>query len=407
MFQVLEFHDDSGISIGIIPASWYIEAKGESYWPPVKNPNTFVKALKLPQASWQRCRARILKSYDTYEEASKNLSKHELQSDVTSESEEETSQKHKRASKPPDRYSYGVKDKPSKLGDFPKLGLAPYSGTSRDVSNQIESPDISMPRSIEIEADGINNDCNVAAQSNPGDDYQNTESHFESRPQQTETTPTSTQNEYRKGSHNLLGFCCQLTNRFNEAPGSSTGLERHDLTEDFIQQHATPIELLRILVQDVKMIKTFLGNLDRKVTRLSNGEDLDKDRTEYTLPDQFNDLEAFLAFDKSIEKTDKDVKRKLTLCGGNSVGETVGRMLKRVMSDSLAKKFSLWGKRDNINFSKTNLYSIVKFIVLRKSSLGGDEKSIEHAVSEWFRHASDRANPKPKKSLQSPQPSPL
>lgn len=75
----------------------------------------------------------------------------------------------------------------------------------------------------------------------PGDDYQNTESHFESRPQQTETTPTSTQNEYRKGSHNLLGFCCQLTNRFNEAPGSSTGLERHDLTEDFIQQHATPI----------------------------------------------------------------------------------------------------------------------------------------------------------------------
>lgn len=55
------------------------------------------------------------------------------------------------------------------------------------------------------------------------------------------------------------------------------------------------------------MIKTFLGNLDRKVTRLSNGEDLDKDRTEYTLPDQFNDLEAFLAFDKSIEKTDKDV----------------------------------------------------------------------------------------------------
>ncbi|OXA49822.1 hypothetical protein Fcan01_15861 [Folsomia candida] len=416
MFQVLEFHDDSGISIGIIPASWYIEANGESYWPPVRNPNTFVKALKSPQDSWQRCRARILKSYSTCEEASKNLSKHELQSDVTSESDEESSQKHKRVSRPPERFSYGVKDKSSKLGDFPKLCLAPYSGTTNEDSNQIQSPD--SESNIEVNGNGASNGRNTSTPSDeiiyssgaqllPSDlnadgMIPNVENdNVESRLPQDETTPTCKKTKSQMLDRNQLLQPCQLTRRFNESPESSH-FDENDFNEDFTRQQATPIELLRSLVQDVKMIKTFMINLDKKVTRLSSGEGLDKGGTEFTLPDQFTDLEAFLAFDKSIENLDKDVKLKLMLCGGNSVGETVGRMLKKIMSDALAKNFSLWGKRDNINFSETNLYRVVKYIVLRKPSLGGDEKSIEHAVSEWFRHASDRANPRPKKSLQHP-----
>lgn len=40
--------------------------------------------------------------------------------------------------------------------------------------------------------------------------------------------------------------------------------------------------------------------------------------------------------------------------------ECVGRMLRKTLSDELATSFSLWGKKGNINFSATNLYSILK-----------------------------------------------
>ncbi|OXA40066.1 hypothetical protein Fcan01_25177 [Folsomia candida] len=238
--------------------------------------------------------------------------------------------KHKRVSRPPERFSYGVKNKSSKLGDFPKLCLAPYSGTTNEDRNQIQSPD--SESNIEVNANGTSNGRNTSTPSDeiiyssgaqllPSDlnadgMIPNVENdNVESRLPQDETIPTCKKSKSQMLDRNHLQPC-QLTRRFNESPGSSH-FDEHDFNEGFTRQQATPIELLRSLVQNVKMI-----NLDRKVTRLSTGEGLDKGGTEFTLPDQFTDLEAFLAFDKSIENhLDKDVKLKLMLCGGNSVGK--------------------------------------------------------------------------------------
>lgn len=63
MFLVLEFEDKAGKTIGIVPDTWLDEESGKYWWPPVKNPTTFVKSKKVPQQNWSKCVGRIIKKY--------------------------------------------------------------------------------------------------------------------------------------------------------------------------------------------------------------------------------------------------------------------------------------------------------------------------------------------------------
>jgi len=60
MFLVVEFKDDSGLTVGIIPESWYLASDQKCYWPPVTYPISFIKSCKKPQANWSLCGARLL-----------------------------------------------------------------------------------------------------------------------------------------------------------------------------------------------------------------------------------------------------------------------------------------------------------------------------------------------------------
>lgn len=114
----------------------------------------------------------------------------------------------------------------------------------------------------------------------------------------------------------------------------------------------------------------------------------------------------------------------VTLCGGDTVVEIVGRAMKKIMVDEVASKFSMKGQKGNENFSETKTWGIVKckspnfkyklflliwfteffyylFVdaVLSIQSLQPTEKKIEKAVSEWFRHSNGRLKDKLAKEI--------
>lgn len=53
-------------------------------------------------------------------------------------------------------------------------------------------------------------------------------------------------------------------------------------------------------------------------------------------------------------------KSEMQECGGDSVVEFVGRVMRKVMTDDLAIQFSLWGHKNNQNFSVTRTWIALK-----------------------------------------------
>lgn len=53
-------------------------------------------------------------------------------------------------------------------------------------------------------------------------------------------------------------------------------------------------------------------------------------------------------------------KRFLYLSGGSSVGDMMGRIMVKILSEELAIKFSLCGMKGNHNFSTTKVYGTMK-----------------------------------------------
>lgn len=51
---------------------------------------------------------------------------------------------------------------------------------------------------------------------------------------------------------------------------------------------------------------------------------------------------------------------KLKDCGGLSVTDAVGRMMKKIMSNELGTKISLKGMKNNFNFSSTQFIKCVR-----------------------------------------------
>ncbi|ODM88141.1 hypothetical protein Ocin01_18542 [Orchesella cincta] len=109
------------------------------------------------------------------------------------------------------------------------------------------------------------------------------------------------------------------------------------------------------------------------------------------IPHPFSTVADFQAFDTVLDDDKKEVlKCELLRCGGDTTVEFIGRVMKKLMTNEVGLKYSLWGFRNNINFSKTAAWEVVKDSALSFKRINSTEKAIEKSVSEWFRHSGDR-----------------
>ncbi|OXA55025.1 hypothetical protein Fcan01_10472 [Folsomia candida] len=105
----------------------------------------------------------------------------------------------------------------------------------------------------------------------------------------------------------------------------------------------------------------------------------------------FQSPEEFKEFDAALCDDDKlSLKRCLMRCGGADCGETIRRMLKKLMVDNVAKYVSLKGQKGNFNFSSTSTCSVVIGATPAAKNFSSTEAEAEEAISSWSEHAPDR-----------------
>ncbi|OXA65221.1 hypothetical protein Fcan01_00895 [Folsomia candida] len=138
------------------------------------------------------------------------------------------------------------------------------------------------------------------------------------------------------------------------------------------------------LIREVSMIKYTVNNIERKLDNLiaagSHQHSADNDQPSI-LQQPFQSLEEFKEFDAALCDDDKlSLKRCLMECGGADCGETIRRMLKKLMVDNVAKYVSLKGQKGNFNFSSTSTCSVIIGATLAAKNFSSTEAEVEKAI---------------------------
>ncbi|ODM87671.1 hypothetical protein Ocin01_19010 [Orchesella cincta] len=93
---------------------------------------------------------------------------------------------------------------------------------------------------------------------------------------------------------------------------------------------------------------------------------------------------------------------RVVRCGGDTTVEFIGRVMKKLMTNEVGLKYSLWGfPKQHKLFEDSSLGSSQRFgSVFQNGST--HRESDEKSVSEWFRHSGDRIKQQNNKLLIKP-----
>ncbi|CAL8089585.1 unnamed protein product [Orchesella dallaii] len=361
MFCIVEIDDEAGKSVEVVPNSWLTKADNnqnvQCCWPPVKNPTKLVTQLKEPEPNWSLYAARVLRKYETFQRARIALPRAQYTSDW---SEVDETPKRKRVS-------------------IPRRKVLPQQESSEEELSQqtrgLKTFPVHPPlllcdneeRQDDFDENGVTNneDCNLF-----GLDEIINAGHI-------------VQNEEASPSVNS----CEEKSQDNDAIGNDQNLATQD--------SAPILELLRKLVLDVAVIKRTVQNIDGRLQQLEKGVEPISgrvpDKHENLVLHPFKTLAEFQEFDDSMDKEKMEsLKVEILKCGGDSAVEFVGRALKKLLTNEVGLDYSLWGFKNNLNFSKTAVWAVLKEAALSIRRISPTEKTIEKAASEWFRHCGDR-----------------
>ncbi|ODM88918.1 hypothetical protein Ocin01_17765 [Orchesella cincta] len=391
MFCVCEVIDEGGKSVEVIPESWIFgkpdkEKRVKCFWPPVKNPAKYVSQRKKPEQDWKSYAARVLRKYDCYQNARQALPRAE---DTSDWSEPDATPKRKRVSV--SRRAAGRLEHDSSEDEFnhAKGGLKRLPEAPKFVCVQAGNDAVT---GFQINENESRNDLlfNIedvrevlSMNQEEGDDHSTT-LHRESQGISDSETMTSTHTSPSVG----LG---------SSGPNNEQNAD------------STVVDLLKKLVLDSGVIKRTLQNIEGRLEKL---ETYFEHRVQTSgqscvdsclIPHPFSTVADFQVFDTFLDDDKKEVlKRELLRCGGDTTVEFIGRAMKKLMTNEVGLKYSLWGFRNNINFSKTAAWEVVKDSALSFKRINSTEKAIEKSVSEWFRHSGDRIKQQNNKLLIKP-----
>uniref|UniRef100_A0A1Y1NDB3 DUF4806 domain-containing protein n=1 Tax=Photinus pyralis TaxID=7054 RepID=A0A1Y1NDB3_PHOPY len=345
-YVIVEFGDENG-RIGAVHKSWLTPLKKQAYWPPYKEQEKFDKALRCGenvQSSWTLWSVdRIFYQTDDILKARQKLKEAEFTSSLESECDEAANtgrQKRKKASR--------------------KL-----FGSSEEDSEEEEE---SLPRPPPIKRSTVTSRKEAAVLKSPR------HSHLVST--------------------RLVQRPTNQTDNF-QSPQTSKGTLHHQNAAEQSREQltVTVVDKLIALVARVKEqndeILSWIAKQDNKNT--NNISSFGMPEIPFSLPLQTQ--QELLEFNSYLINNGEKytaLGSYLTTLGGDTITSKTNRILKNLISDSVASQFNFYGQRSTKQAFSTLLVKSLIVDAVKKSISNATDKAIEDTIKTWLKHAQER-----------------
>ncbi|XP_023696454.1 uncharacterized protein [Paramormyrops kingsleyae] len=341
MYRVVEFEGTHEVEL--VPGVWVKE--GACWWPPFRG-KQLVNAIKqqiLPETNWTQYNVRQMFETDNFEQGRRKVREAELHSDLQSEVDDLNQRKQRRIM-------------PSR-----RLSAAAYQSASD--SDEERGGSRGLP-----EAPPISTKFFTTLQ--PVLDLAGPHHYQDVRPQQTSLP-----------QHSAPPSVCQSNGQslWSHYSPQQLPMATNETCEAVMKEILTKQEM--ILEQQSLILKLLQAQQQTPTDNIEEG----------LLP--LKDLEALHALEGQLHSLDMREKliNHLGLTGGNNTKETVWRIMKRTLGNSLAKTINWRGLNGKTSFASLQLKDVITAAV-RKNPLTKHttNNEAENVMKRWLQLSSDR-----------------
>ncbi|XP_063917528.1 uncharacterized protein LOC135136186 [Zophobas morio] len=338
MWVVVLFQKEN--SLAVIPKCWLMFDNDKCYWPPVPDVSNYVCKCKEPDGNWHVFGVRVLnngKVYDNYLKARAAARAAENTSDINTESEDQK----KRKRKPKKIYS----DSSSEDDDISVYSKAAFPPLP-NAPTRFASCSSSEPRSAISQSSSELNKNDISSSV--------------SKETLTDVSPSTSQ------SQRLI----------------------EKTSDDFLHRLRHQLSVMNFKINNIQSDMTTIIDLLRKTQEVNSGQsDFNYEPLPLQTLQSLNEFEDYLQIEDNFKKFTLFVQK----IGGSSIYECVKRVLRRVMVDELATKFSWNGKRQKRAFEGLNIQKgLTSGIQANVTTKNCSEKDVEASIKSWLRHAKSR-----------------
>ncbi|CAG7827357.1 unnamed protein product, partial [Allacma fusca] len=157
-------------------------------------------------------------------------------------------------------------------------------------------------------------------------------------------------------------------------------------------------ELKNMCCRNFASIKLHQANLITAVENLSIRMNSEVSRREVSQAIKFGfpftEVKKLMEFEEKIKldlQYRDNAKAQLSRTGGGDVTEVTNNVFRKLMSDEVSNKFTLYGTSEKGVFSKLDTYElIIDTVRAVRSTTDATETEVKKAVGSWLLHASDR-----------------
>ncbi|XP_077484465.1 uncharacterized protein LOC144094357 isoform X2 [Amblyomma americanum] len=340
LFSVVHFQDQEEVSV--VPSSWII-AENTVAWPPHKNSrriNEAVQSNEKPSDHWKKYRCRVLWACDNYDLARKKELQATLTSDLGSEPE---NVRQKRKRRPVQRLiSSDESDSEGNTYDVPFADLPHPS--------PIFVPQPPPPKIAKSKEHAL-------------------------------SPLAATASSIRRSPATIL----QQPTEDSQAPQQGKS-HRNSLQLKTIRM----LKEMKVLMNEqLKILKnlqnTIMLHLQPSTAAAEPVDSTVLDLLPLSTHSSLEQLEQHLC----VAKKRSDLVAHLSLIGGSSLKDGLRQVMKKCICDSLARDFSLTGRKGKRSFIGLQLLLVVTE-TLRSSFPKATDCQIQMCVAEWLRYAPSR-----------------
>ncbi|XP_067210208.1 uncharacterized protein [Linepithema humile] len=381
LYSIVEFED----GLQMIPSSWLTENKTAARWPQFTSHARFIKAVQkriLYDNSWFLYDVkRILATAQTYEKGLIKLKKAEFVSDINSESDSENLKKSRK-----DRAKRMISSSDTDGEEIlPPLPTIPQTKTTCNKKINYSKPSQELTENIttifkEKELEKLSTHTNISK-------MKRKEIHHDLVADNDEEI-----NENENSLYNSKSF--GKFYKSNNDASSNTSYYTFDFQRYIIRKLTDMGFKMSSLDEQQKLINNKLNTILQRIETFNSNENIQENEIREHLMDNFpiDTIEDLEQFEKSLIEGSinrKELIKQLSQIGGNDVRGVTYNLLRKLMSDKLASKFSYVGGKKKQVFYDLQLRKII-FSVVRNQFAETTDHYIAEPIKSWLRHANER-----------------
>ncbi|KAK5639478.1 hypothetical protein RI129_011970 [Pyrocoelia pectoralis] len=347
----IEFDDADGGGIAVISEKWITPKKKEVFWPPYKTQKAFNTALEKrdsPESNWS-----------IY-----SIKRRFFESDIQTDKEEDNC-KIRRRRRPPKK----------------------FANYDDDYSDDSANGNIQQNRNVKCNARGINlarpPTVVYLPQSVDGGGFNNLLHNKES-----ETTVEHVNNSYSISNCSVNSFVPSVpVESFDVRTPTSSNCTSPSLSSSstIAQNNKNQDKFLNILLTIQEQNKQILAKLNEN---FSSSPTVPPNLPVLLPIDTIERLEK-LEKHLEVEENFKKLSAYMSSIGGKDLVSKVNGVLKKLLSNRIAKHFNFYGKREKKAFQNLRMNALV-LEAIKTSSKGATEKEVENVIKVWLKHAPQR-----------------